>query len=224
MVKAETDRFVRFRDSRYPIVDPSGSWTMPGRASPGRAPMARPWGGGWRCGMYPCSRRPVVRLEGWASGLRSGGCSHCCHRRRGGVECSLPAARAARGSAQAPPCGRAPRAKCAGRAWWVWSRLWLPTQARPNRHARSVELPSQSPGVHTELLGNDGERRALPVACRRPGDRVLGHLAGGASPFDACSIQVGDDRGPVHLVLTSEGIDRRTLAVEVAQVTDLSVG
>jgi hypothetical protein len=35
---------------------------------------------------------------------------------------------------------------------------------------------------------------------------------------------VGNDRGPVHLVLTSEGIDRRPLAVEVTQVTDLSVG
>ncbi|MSO87645.1 MAG: hypothetical protein EXQ71_09005 [Acidimicrobiia bacterium] len=72
------------------------------------------------------------------------------------------------------------------------------------------------------FFATTGERSALRVSCRRLGNRVVGHLAGYAPPLNACSIQVGDDRDPVHLVLTSEGIERRTLAVEVAQLTDLS--
>jgi len=102
--------------------------------------------------------------------------------------------------------------------------LWLPTPAAPNGHPRSAEFPRQGPGVNPELLRHDGERSALAVPSRRPGDRGVAHLAGHAPPCDTRSIQVTDDRGPVHLVLTSEGIDRRTPAIEVAQFTDLSLG
>jgi len=180
-------------------------------------------GGGWRCGMYPCSRRPVVRLEGWASGLRSGGCPHSFYPRRGGIGCSPPAARAARGSAQASPCGRAAHAKCAGRAWRVWSRLWLPTQARPNRHTRSAELPCQSPFVHTELLSHRRKGGTPSVASRGPVNRVIGHLADDAPSSDAGPVEVVDNSGPVQFVPTSECIDRLALAVAKDQLIGLSL-
>lgn len=70
----------------------------------------------------------------------------------------------------------------------------------------------KSPAVHIELLRHDGERSALPVSCRRHGDRVVGHHAGHAPPFDARSIEVGDDRGPVDLELrASASIDLPSL-------------
>jgi hypothetical protein len=87
-----------------------------------------------------------------------------------------------------------------------------------DRHARLAELPGQNPAAHIELLRHDGERSALPVSCRRHGDRVVGHLAGHAPPFDARSIEVGDDRGPVHLELAGERVDRPTLAVGAAEI------
>jgi hypothetical protein len=77
--------------------------------------------------------------------------------------------------------------------------------------------------VHAELLRDRGERSALSVACRGPGNRVIGHLADQTPPCDARSIKVGDHRRSVHLALTSEPIDRRTLAVATDQLIDLTV-
>ena len=75
--------------------------------------------------------------------------------------------------------------------------------------------------MHSELAGHERERCALVVPSRSPGNRTISHLADGTPPYDARSIQVGDDRGPIQLVLTSTGINRLTVAVETAQIADL---
>jgi len=93
----------------------------------------------------------------------------------------------------------------------------------PDRYSCLPDLPGQSPGVDIELVRDDGERSALPVAGRRRGDRVVGHLGGHEPAFDARSIQVGDDRGPAHLVLAGERVDRPAVAVEVAEIVDVSI-
>ena len=97
----------------------------------------------------------------------------------------------------------------------------LTAEPGPDQHARLAELAGQGPGVNAELPRYDGERSAPPVSDRRRGYRVVSHLAGHAPTFDARSIQVGDDRGPVHLVLAGERVDRPTFAVEVAEVADV---
>ena len=74
-----------------------------------------------------------------------------------------------------------------------------------------------------QLLRHEGERSALPVLCRRHGDRVVGHLARHAPPFDARSIEKGNDRGPVRLEQAGERVDRPTLAVEAAEIADFGV-
>ena len=99
----------------------------------------------------------------------------------------------------------------------------LPTPAWTNRYASTAELPGQSPGVHTELLGYRSERCALSVTRRRPGNRVIRQLTDDSPPCNANSVQLADDRRPVHLVLASEPIDRRTLAVTADQVLDLDI-
>ena len=97
----------------------------------------------------------------------------------------------------------------------------LTTAPGPGRHARSAELAGQSPGVDIELVRDDGQQRTVAVTLGRLGDRIVAHLPGHAPPVDAGAIQVGDDRGPVHLVLTGERVDRPTLTVEVTHIADV---
>lgn len=77
--------------------------------------------------------------------------------------------------------------------------------------------------MHAELRRDCGERSALSVACRGPGNRVIGHLADQMPPCDTRVIKVGDHRRSMHIVPTSEPIDRRALAVATDQLIDLTI-
>jgi hypothetical protein len=75
--------------------------------------------------------------------------------------------------------------------------------------------------VHAELARNQSERRALLVACRGQGYRLIGHLSGDAPSGNAGPVEVVADGGPVDCVLTSGCVDRGTLSVQVDQLFDL---
>ncbi len=78
--------------------------------------------------------------------------------------------------------------------------------------------------MHAELARDHRERGALLVPRGSAGDRLVVHLADHAPSGNAGLVELVDDGGPVHLVPTSERVNRCALAVPVDQLFDFNSG
>jgi hypothetical protein len=98
------------------------------------------------------------------------------------------------------------------------------SSAKPDGNPGTPKLPSQSPVMNVELLGNHGERESLLAAGGSLGDRRVVHLADDSSPRHTVSLEMFDHGRPVDAVVAGQGIDRRACDVRPNQLVDLRRG